>query len=83
MPKAGTGQTVARFRIRETTTEMRKGGTVLIDRGRGLFSVKQFNRPGEFTLPLATVASMVVSKVIKERVKDVVQTKRKLKVRGF
>lgn len=39
--------------------------TVLIDRGRGVVSVRPLRRRRMFTLPLATVAEMIVARVVK------------------
>lgn len=43
-------------------------GTVLVDREAGLFSVRPLRRRRVYTLPLATVAELVCSKIIKAEV---------------
>lgn len=43
-------------------------GTVIIDRGAGLFSVRPLRRHRTYTLPLSNVAEIVCSKVIKAEV---------------
>lgn len=45
-------------------------GTVTIDRAAGLFGVRPKRGRRVYTLPLATVASIVVSRVIKAEVAD-------------
>jgi len=42
--------------------------TVLIDRARGLVSVRPLRRRRLYTLPLATVAEMIVARVVKAEV---------------
>ena len=45
-----------------------EGGTMTIDRVRGVVSVRPKHRRREYRLPLAFVAEMVVSKVIKQEI---------------
>lgn len=45
-------------------------GTVTIDRGAGLFSVRPLRRHRTYTLPLSTVAEIVVSRVVKAEVAE-------------
>ena len=42
-----------------------QSGTVMIDRDAGLFSVRPLRRRRVYTLPLALVASIVVSRIVK------------------
>lgn len=51
-------------------------GTVTIDRTAGLFGVRPKRGRRVYTLPLATVASIVVSRVIKAEVAEQRRTKR-------
>lgn len=45
-------------------------GTVTVDRARGLFSVRPYRSRREYVLPLADVASIVVSKIIKRELAE-------------
>ena len=45
-------------------------GTVEIDRGSGTLSVRPYRRRRVYTLPLATVAEIVVSRIIKAEVAE-------------
>lgn len=47
-----------------------QAGTVTIDRAAGLFSVRPLRRRREYVVPLAAVAEMVVSRIIKAEVAD-------------
>jgi hypothetical protein len=58
----------ARFRIEEPMPEFRRGATVTIDRQAGLFSVRPYQRRKVYTLPLSTVAAIVVSKMVKAEI---------------
>lgn len=42
-----------------------QGATISIDRERGLVSVRPFRERREYTLPLQTIAEIVVVKVVK------------------
>lgn len=44
------------------------GATVTIDRGAGLFSVRPLRRRREYTLPLATVAEIVLFRIVRAEV---------------
>jgi hypothetical protein len=58
MTKAAHFRVVTRMdRVRAETA------TITINRGHGLFSVRPYRRRRAFTLPLETVASMVVSTI--------------------
>jgi hypothetical protein len=52
----------ARFRVRGRFDQ---AATVTIDRRTGLFSVRPLHRHHEYTLPLSTVAEIVVARLIK------------------
>lgn len=43
-----------------------QGGTVTIDRERGLIAVRPKGRRREYELPLSYVANMIVARVVKE-----------------
>ena len=59
----------ARFRIvGRLDASHPQSGMVIIDRGTGLFSVRPHRRHRTYTLPLATVAEIVVSRIIKAEV---------------
>jgi hypothetical protein len=45
-------------------------GTVTIDRDHGLIAVRPLRRRREYVLPLATVAEIVVARVIRAEVAD-------------
>ncbi len=45
-----------------------QGGTVTIDRDRGLISVRPKGRHREYKLPLAFVAEIIIAKVVKQEV---------------
>jgi hypothetical protein len=57
---------VARFRVvgRLDLASRVTTGTVTIDRGAGLFSVRPLRRHREYVLPLSTVADLVVQKIV-------------------
>lgn len=44
----------------------RHGGTMTVDRERGLVAVRPHGRRREYRLPLAFVAEMVIAKVVKQ-----------------
>lgn len=68
----------ARFRIVACLDLARpQAGTVTIDRARGLFSVRPLRRHREYVLPLADVAAMVVSRIIKNEVAEARVTKKR------
>lgn len=46
----------------------RAAGTVTIDRGTGLFTVRPYRRRRTFELPLSAVADMVVARVVRAEV---------------
>ena len=57
----------ARFRVRGRFAQAgaAKAATVAIDPRTGLFSVRPLHRHHEYTLPLSTVAEIVVARLIK------------------
>ena len=57
----------ARFRVhgRFDHAGAAQAATVTIDRRTGLFSVRPLHRRHEYTLPLSTVAEIVVARLIK------------------
>jgi hypothetical protein len=63
---------VARFRVvgRLDLASRVTSGTVIIDRGAGLFSVRPLRRHRTYTLPLSTVADMVVQKIVAAEVRE-------------
>lgn len=63
---------VARFRVsgRLDMASRPSYGTVMIDRGAGLFSVRPLRRWRVYTLPLSTVAEMVVRSIIAAEVRE-------------
>jgi hypothetical protein len=50
-------------------------GTVTIDRAAGLFSVRPLRRRRVYTLPLSTVAEMVVRGIIRAEVREKARAK--------
>lgn len=52
-------------------------GTVTIDRNALLFGVRPLRRRREFVLPLATVAEIVVARVIKAELAERLATRRR------
>ncbi len=68
---------VARFRVEALLEDASRpaAGTVYIERGAGLFSVRQLRRHRLYTLPLAKVASMVVRSIIAAEVREKRATK--------
>ena len=58
-----------------------QSGTVSIDRKAGLFSVRPLRRRRVYTLPLALVASIVVSRIVKAEVAEARRSKRAKKGR--
>lgn len=62
---------VAKFKVYANLDLGRPGpGTVTVYREAGTFAVRPKGRRREYSLPLATVASMVVSKVVKAEVAE-------------
>lgn len=55
----------ARFDLPANTGQV---GTVTIDRGAGLFTVRPYRRRRTFELPLDVVADMVVARVIRAEI---------------
>lgn len=53
-----------------------QSGTVLIDRAAGLFSVRPLRRRRVYTLPLALVASIVVSRIVKAELAEARRAKK-------
>lgn len=49
-------------------TSQPQAATVTVDRAAGLFSVRPLRRRRAYTLPLATVAEIVVAKIVKAEV---------------
>jgi len=45
-------------------------GTVTIDRGAGLFSVRPYRRRRIYTLPLSTVADIVVGRLVQAEARE-------------
>lgn len=67
---------IARFPVVSVLDLSRvQDGTVTIDRTAGLFGVRPKRGRRVYTLPLATVASIVVSRVIKAEVAEQRRTK--------
>lgn len=64
--------TRARFKIHGAVLDTGRpsSGTVTIDRAILVFAVRPARRRREYILPLATVAAMVVAKVIKAEVAE-------------
>lgn len=54
-----------------------QSGTVLIDRSAGLFSVRPLRRRRVYTLPLALVASIVVTRIVKAELAEARRAKDK------
>jgi hypothetical protein len=54
-----------------------QSGTVLIDRAAGLFSVRPLRRRRMYTLPLALVASIVVSRIVRAEIEEARRAKDK------
>jgi hypothetical protein len=63
---------VARFKVlgRLEMASRPTAGTVIIDRGAGLFSVRPLRRRRLYTLPLGDVASWVVRSIISADVRE-------------
>lgn len=62
---------LSRFRITgRLDMSTPQSGTVTIDRAAGLFSVRPMRRRREYVVPLAAVAEMVVSRIIKAELAD-------------
>lgn len=63
---------VARFAVvaRLEMASVPSAGTVIIDRGAGLFGVRPHRRRRVYELPLADVASMVVRRIIQAEVRE-------------
>ncbi len=57
-------------------------GTVEIDRAAGLFSVRPLRRRKQYTLPLATVATMVCQALVRMELSEKRAAKRRQKKRG-
>jgi hypothetical protein len=74
---------VARFRVsgRLDMASRPSVGTVTIDRGAGLFSVRPLRRHRIYTLPLDVVAGMVVRNIIATEVRQARAEKRARKAR--
>jgi len=53
-----------------------QSGTVTIDRAAGLFSVRPLRRRRVYTLPLALVASIVVSRIVKAEIAEARRAKK-------
>lgn len=53
-----------------------QSGTVTVDRAAGLFSVRPLRRRRVYTLPLALVASLVVSRIVKAEIAEARRTKK-------
>jgi hypothetical protein len=53
-----------------------QSGTVMIDRGTGLFSVRPLRRRRVYTLPLALVASIVVSRIVRAEIEEARRSKK-------
>ncbi len=65
-----------RFPVVAVLDESRaQSGTVEIDRTAGLFSVRPKRRRRTYTLPLATVASIVVARIVKAEIAERLRTK--------
>lgn len=61
----------SKFKIVGRLDECRpQSGTVTVDRDTGLFSVRPARRHRVYTLPLSTVAEIVVSKIIKAEIAE-------------
>jgi hypothetical protein len=58
----------ARFRTSGAFDRPGQEATVTIDRAAGLFSVRPLRRRRAYTLPLSTVAEIVVVKILKAEV---------------
>lgn len=52
-------------------------GTIVINRAAGLFSVRPLRRRREYTVPLAAVAEMVVTRIIRAEVADKLAARRR------
>lgn len=52
-------------------------GTVTIDRGTGLFEVRPLRRRRVYVLPLATVATIVVQKILRQEAAERLRERRK------
>jgi len=74
---------LARFRVvaRLEMASQASVGTVVIDRGAGLFSVRPLRRKRVSTLPLADVAAMVVRGIIAAEIRDTRAAKRARRAR--
>jgi hypothetical protein len=62
----------ARFRFDNAILDgpRKQSGTVTIDRGSGLFSVRPLHSRREYILPLSLVASIVTARVIRAEVSE-------------
>jgi len=68
---------VNRYPIVAVLDESRaQSGTVTVDRAAGLFSVRPLRRRRVYTLPLALVASLVVSRIVKAEIAEARRTKK-------
>ena len=66
----------SRFRI-EGRMDGSNGGTVTIDRGAMLFSVRPLRRKREYVLPLKDVAEMVLWRIVKAEANEKLANKRR------
>jgi hypothetical protein len=77
-----TGRRRARFKVwaARTDTPVARPATVFIDRVDGVeacFAVRPHGRRREYTIPLATVAEIVVQRIIKAEVAEARAAKKK------